>query len=662
MIGSNKSIKTKKLKNILLFSCLLLAACTMPRENIPADVPKTVERPTLPENVIAKESKEAILDLELTDNMLVPTALEQSDALPEIMVDNFSAIDATAVEAFRLLMMDKGIAVSTDETANDVKVNITNYTGKLQDVMERISETAGVFYTYRKGLVRLSKDRSFILPLPPLADALTEMSDVITNLGAQEVKLDKSSRMITFRASRQVFDNVSSYLERLRDSKVMIVYETYFLEVALNNREATGINWQQVSKSSLATSVDNSTFSFDQSLGRGTPALNIVNAGAESIAAGGLSFGALFTSGSFNINVLFDFLSSQGNVQTISRPTITILSGSKAKFEVGRKKRYVSKVSVTTTEGVSGNSKSVETEDLSLGLKTEILGDYSDNSIFTSISLSIDDLVNLEPVSVEDTQIRLPETTKRELNTSVRVRPGDAILIAGINQTRDQKDRSGPFSIGDWIPLLNSKTDALERSELVIVLKPRIVRFKHPEPTVADTKPTVIMGSSALVPPQGTNNLLTGVAADPNISSQMIYTPDGAVSVPTMSPANDDWKQSWGAPIQSTVQPQPSVTLNTTSNGGWYQDYNPSMTTIPNKGQNSWDNGSAPVMESVPSASQAPNDRMYDAVTAGDTYSKSRGRLPTTESAAPVVSPAAQAPADPLADSFGYYGKSGARQ
>lgn len=614
----------------------------MPRENIQPDIPKSVERPILPDSIIARDDRSAILDLGLTDNMLVPAPLERSDSLPDVMVDNFSAIDATAVEAFRLLLMDKGIAVSTDETANDVKVNITNYSGKLQEVMERLSETAGVFYTYRGGLIRLSKDRSFIVPLPPLADALVEMSDIITSLGATEVKLDKSSRMVTFRASRQVFDSVSSYLERLRLSKVMIVYETYFLEVSLDDRQETGINWNQINKTSLATSVDNSVFSFDDTFGHGTPAFNIADA-VKQKTVGGLGFGALFTSGSFNIDVLFEFLSSQGSVQTISRPTISIMSGGKAKFEVGSKRRYVSKVSVTNT-GDNATSQSVETEDLSLGLKTEISGDYSDDTIFTSITMSIDDLITFDNVTIDDTEIALPETAARSLNTSIRVRPGDAILIGGINQSRDSKLREGPFTLGDWMPFLRTKSDAIKRSELVIVLRPRIVRFKHEEKPVAEVKPVAAIGSSALVPPQGSSNILTGVVTDPNISSQMIYMPNGTtVTVPTVSAAPSEWSQ----PALVTA---PIVPLSSNPAAEWYQNYNTApMTVAPERDQSAWN--TAP-------AAQTPVDRVYDAVTAGDTYSKS----PAAPSSTYLAVPPTNSGADPLADSFGYYGTSTRQQ
>lgn len=456
------------------------------------------KKPDMPEKVLVRDDNDPVLSIKLGDDMLVPAPLEMSDPLPDVQVNNFSAIDATAIEAFRLLLIDKGIAISADDMAGEVKVNITNYSGKLQDVMERISETAGVFYTYRKGLLRLSKDRSFIMPLPPIAEALDEMGTVIAGLGATDVKIDKSSRMITFRATAKAFDNVQAYMERLRNQKVMIVYETYFLEVSLNDAKKIGINWNQITTRATGSSgsgsgsgsgsssdstlisetIENTNLLFPRALGNGTPALNLVSSSA--LGGAGLAFGSLFTSGSLNMNVLFDFLSQQGNVETLSKPTITMMSGGKSKFEVGRKIRFVSRRGIASTEGVSTTQATFETEDLSTGLKVEIAGDYSDDTVYTNVTLSLDDLIRFtDPDPGGQNSVQLPETATRSLNTAVRVRPGDSILIAGINQTRDTKKAEGPFSFGNFFPFLRSKEESVDRSELVIVLRPRIVEFSR---------------------------------------------------------------------------------------------------------------------------------------------------------------------------------------
>ncbi len=493
------------LRSAVLFVCVLLTACAAPRPNVDPNLVQKAEKPKMPDKILVRDDNDAILSLKLTDDMFVPTPIEESDPLPDVMVNNFSAVDATAAEAFRLLMMDKNIAIASEPSADEVKINITGYAGRLQEIAERISKTAGVFYSYRIGLLLISKDRSFILPLPPIESALEEMTSMVTALGGSEAKLDKSSRMVTFRADRRAFDSIYSYMQRLRNQRVMLVYETYFLEVTLNDTNTIGINWNQVTtrgtgtgsttttgsttgsstsnNSTISNLQENSTLLANRAFGGGTPALNIISSGA------GMSFGTLFTSGSLNMNVLFDFLSQQGNVETLSRPTITMMSGAKSKFEVGRKIRFVSRRGVASISdaSTSGGQTTVETEDLSTGLKVEISGDYSDDTVFTNIKLSVDDLIRFtDPAPGTAQSIQLPETATRALETGVRVRPGDAILIAGINQTRDSRSNSGPFNFDGFMPFLRSRAEAVDRSELVIVLKPRVVRFKRDEMTASE--------------------------------------------------------------------------------------------------------------------------------------------------------------------------------
>ncbi len=567
------------LRSAVLFVCVLLTACAAPRPNVDPNLVQKAEKPKMPDKILVRDDNDAILSLKLTDDMFVPTPIEESDPLPDVTVNNFSAVDATAAEAFRLLMMDKNIAIASEPSADEVKINITGYAGRLQDIAERISETAGVFYSYRNGLLRISKDRSFILPLPPIESALEEMTSMVTALGGSEAKLDKSSRMVTFRADRRAFDSIYSYMQRLRNQRVMLVYETYFLEVTLNDINTVGINWNQVttrgtgttsgttgttgttsstSNSTLSSLQENATLLGNRAFGGGTPALNIISSGA------GMSFGTLFTSGSLNMNVLFDFLAQQGNVETLSRPTITMMSGAKSKFEVGRKIRFVSRRGVASISdaSTSGGQTTVETEDLSTGLKVEISGDYSDDTVFTNIKLSVDDLIRFtDPAPGTAQSIQLPETATRALETGVRVRPGDAILIAGINQTRDSRSNSGPFNFDGFMPFLRSRSEAVDRSELVIVLKPRVVRFKRDEMTaseMAEAKKKQKEEALNPIPPASgagkTDN--KAIAADPIALSPIVPPVTTSPVLPPLGIISPNWS---GMPAPDLSQAQSPV-------------------------------------------------------------------------------------------------------
>ena len=65
------------------------------------------------------------------------------------------------------------------------------------------------------------------------------------------------------------------------------------------------------------------------------------------------------------------------------------------------------------------------------------------------------------------------------MQTQVRVRPGDFILIAGLISEQENYSGSGP---GINEPLFNtSKTTTTDTSELVVMLRPRVVVYVPPE-------------------------------------------------------------------------------------------------------------------------------------------------------------------------------------
>ncbi|MGD9649858.1 MAG: hypothetical protein AB7U41_03610 [Dongiaceae bacterium] len=582
-VKQNSKIKLRHFGLLALVLLVGLSGCTAPRQMIEPEFTKEAPKAKIPDPIIGEDTNQAIVNINIPPETLVPTALEVSDPLPDRYVDNFSALDATANEAFRLLLMDTNIALATDKGADEVKINITNYNGNLSDIMDRMSETAGVFWNYRQGLVRLTKDRSFVVPLPPIADALEDMSAMIAAIGGSDVKLDKTSRMVTYKATRRSADAIASYLERVRKQKVMIVYETYIFEVLLNDASQLGVNWSQIPRRvpAITSSTLASTFNTDSSNNQFLDITAIDASGTLSgIETAGLSFGSVFRSGSLNISVLLKFLKTQGNVETISKPVITLLSGGKSKFEVGRKERFVSRrgVATLTSSGTGeGTQTTLETEDLNTGLKMEISGDYSDGAVFTTINLSLDDLIQFAEVtaSVAGTgsdatplTINLPKTSTRLLNTSVQARPGDAIILAGINQSRDERSISGPFESNGFFPILRENTKVARRSELVIVLKPRLVNFAHSTPAKAGPamarKTSGRLDSMPLVPPkEGSVMKQPAMTAspenkggDPYTDSQMLFMPEGGntSSAPMESPQSMNVAPMNSAPAMGAAE------------------------------------------------------------------------------------------------------------
>jgi hypothetical protein len=105
-----------------------------------------------------------------------------------------------------------------------------------------------------------------------------------------------------------------------------------------------------------------------------------------------------------------------------------------------------------------------------------VTSSWDQSTVYGTIDINLEELLGIDPFEPdENTTIQLPRTTTRSLNTQVRVRPGDAILIAGLVREADRYSGSGP---GFMKPLFNTARSAeTENSELVFLLRPRVIAF-----------------------------------------------------------------------------------------------------------------------------------------------------------------------------------------
>jgi hypothetical protein len=447
------------------------AACAFPRPSIKADV-ASASKPKLPEKdqMLSKEDDPAILDIPISDTVFVPQSLEKSESLPSAKIEGFNAYEMRSSDALRLLLQDKKIPVIFDVGTNDRIVNAVNLSGSLESVLEKISHIGGVFYSFENGVLKVKGSRRFSVSLPPIQSSFGDISSVIKGMGATDVNLDNFSRSINFSASREVYDDVRTYLQKVRETRALLVYESYFFEVSLNDDSALGINFGDKTKLDLGR--------FDLKFNNANQATTIGNASPYAL-------GTTYTSGKLSIDVLTNFLQTQGNVETLSKPTISIISGTTASFRVGNTLRYISQTqttaATTTTAGTTANPTiTVTTDKLDLGLKVDLAGDFEEDTIFTAVKIDLTNLTKLENFSSgtgdNATTLQLPQTNERSLATSVRVRPGDTILIAGIQQTKDSKNSTGTPEVAG-LSAQTYRAESTARSELVIVMRPRVIRF-----------------------------------------------------------------------------------------------------------------------------------------------------------------------------------------
>lgn len=471
---------------IIIGAVALLTGCSFvdvpDAKSTTGRAPLVAEVPA-PEETVRGADEPPIVTLDV-GTRLRERKLAKSEKLPGSIIiptTNLTAVPVTT--ALQAVLDGTDVSLSWNSDAfEDRLVTVTNLSGPLPQVVEKICASAKVFCSYRGGLLELKDKETFIVDLPAVPSikeagksTTNSMADMIGTLAGEKVYIDFHGGNLVYSTDVVGQENIREYLGELRNGRPLLVMQLYIWEVTLNKDHATGINWKSFSIPKLGGNWESLALSG--------------STGFSEVATPGVSLGAKLA-GKVSADAVLKFLATQGQVQTISNPQLTFVSGSNAQFRVGGKQRYISEVgnSSTSVSTSTTSSNTVSTDELETGLTVTLGGSYESGVISAVMELEMEDVISLNPTTMQNgTIIDLPETTERKVNTSMRVRPGDNLVLAGLVSSRDSNKKEGiPLPFGQKLSTYDK--DELENSEIVILVKPSIVLFSD-KPGQDDKKP-----------------------------------------------------------------------------------------------------------------------------------------------------------------------------
>lgn len=454
--------------------CLICAAALL-QSCVRADVPG-VRQASIPTPTSAEERREAVnerpdpvLYLPLGRDVLLPE-ISQADPLPSEIVGPFELRSETVAGALQLVLADYKIPLAFQSDAGlDKRITVANLQGPLGKVVNRICGLADLYCAYEDGMLVVKEKETFTVKVPPISQDASFMSNVAKGLQAITGKApitDDSTRTIIYEATQRTAEMAERYFQRMRASTALIVFETYIWEVNLNTGNSMGINW------SMLKSFGKFSGSIGLTGSVGADFTNPISIGLPTTKG---------ADGQISASDVVKFLSTFGAVKTISQPQITVLSGAEAKLRAADKENFVSRVSETIDNGQA--TTAVDTSSVDTGFTLTIGSAWDNASVYANIEILLTDVSEIQDFEFSSdasgsTKVQLPKTTERELNTQVRVRPGDSLLIAGLVRENDSFDKTGPGVLSPIIP--TSRTTQSGNLELVFLLRPRVVVFTSP--------------------------------------------------------------------------------------------------------------------------------------------------------------------------------------
>ena len=299
--------------------------------------------------------------------------------------------------------------------------------------------------------------------------------------------INKSTGTIMVTDYSPNLNKVASYLETVEgSSQRQVTIQAKIMEVILSDDHKEGINWKVIeglprsinvawglTDKAKTTGFPGGTAGFLSGTGTGTGVGTMATPGVLKIAP----YGGIFALGAAGTEValsdIMQAISEQGDVKVLSSPTISTLNNQKAIIRVGNQDVFFITGAVATQTTVT---QIIQPMTIDIGILLDVTPQIAeDGTIIMNIHPSITDKTGEK--TTPDGKSTFPLLSVRETDTTVRVRDGQTIIIAGLMQEKTLENYTG-VPVLHSIPILGGlfryKSGTKTNSELVIMITPTL--------------------------------------------------------------------------------------------------------------------------------------------------------------------------------------------
>lgn len=264
------------------------------------------------------------------------------------------------------------------------------------------------------------------------------------------VVADEAKNALLIMALPKNHERLLRILQRLDVVQTQVLLEAVIAEVSLNDELKFGLRWYfQKQRSSYKFS-------------------NAVNGAISSVFPG---FSYFFAAS--DIQVALNAVSGITNVQVISAPSLMVQDNKTATLQVGDQVPITTQTaqSVTTPGAPVVNTVSLRDTGIILKMTPRV---NDSGHVVLDIEQEVSNVVQTTTSGIDS-----PTIQQRKIQTSVVVDDGQVLALGGLIQERNTTNRTQVPILGD-IPILGtafrSKQDVINRTELLIFIRPQVVR------------------------------------------------------------------------------------------------------------------------------------------------------------------------------------------
>ena len=286
--------------------------------------------------------------------------------------------------------------------------------------------------------------------------ALADMVDnnTASSTGAEPVMkivADDTKNSLLIMASERDYQRVLRVVQGLDVVASQVLIEAVIAEVSLNDDLQFGLQWQFAKN--------------------GTPTATFSNALTGGVAATFPGFN--YAINTANIAATLSALNALTHVNIISTPSLMVLDNKTARLQIGDQVPITTQTATSTVTAQTAIVNSITMQDTGVILSVTPRINESGR-----VQLDIEQEVS-SVVRTTTSNINSPTIQQRRVKTTVVVSDGEVLALGGMIQDSASKSSNQLPILGD-IPgvgaLFANKKDAVAKTELVILITPKVVR------------------------------------------------------------------------------------------------------------------------------------------------------------------------------------------
>ena len=305
---------------------------------------------------------------------------------------------------------------------------------------------------------------------------------------------DKDRNALLIVATPSEYNAIESAIKKLDVAPKMIAIEVQIAQVALNGAFSLGISGMFTGKP-------------DSSVNRLTSANGVGNLNPID-AVGKVIPGFNYTWQGAAAKAILSTLQTTGQSRTLASPTLMTLDNQKVSFANGTSISVQTQTAVATTTTPAQNSFQYIPTGLSINITPRVSG----NNVFLEIQQENSTAGEVKAGSDNPN----PDITKNSQQTTVMVANGDTMLLSGLFVESGGRSTNG-FPLLSTIPLLGGLFGTQgwnsSRSELVLLVTPRIISTVEESRSVVDDLRQSMSTIEAILPQVSTRGLPTAAEA-----------------------------------------------------------------------------------------------------------------------------------------------------